>query len=90
VREMLLRVRTREILGNVEVASSTGAELTGEQSNKREPRPLRDAKGLEQLLLGVFEGGRNRIHGRNRQALTSSPSDLAERYCEVCAGSNEF
>ena len=77
-------------LGNVEVASSAGAELTGEQSNKREPRPLTEAQGLKQLLLGVFEGWRNRIHGRNGQALTSQPSDLAARYCEACAGSNEF
>ncbi len=44
MREMLLRGRTREILGNVEVASSAGAELTGEQSNKREPRSVRWVK----------------------------------------------
>ena len=78
---MLLRIRAREILGDVEVASSTGAEFTGEQPNKRKSRPLTEAEGLKQLLLGVFEGGRNRIDGGDRHGLTSVDNGFAARYC---------
>ena len=53
--------------GELEVGAveSVGAEFSGEQPDEGELGPLCNAERLEQLLLGVFQGGRDGIHGGN-------------------------
>jgi len=45
------------------VATSAAAQLSGHEPNEREAKPLSEAKGTKQLLLGVFEGEGNGIDG---------------------------
>ena len=62
------------------VESSAGAKFAGQQSHEREPGPLAEAKGLEELLLSVFNGQRDGVDGGDRQRAPRSVNDLAERY----------
>jgi hypothetical protein len=47
---------------DVEVAASARAQLSGKKPHEGKSRPLAEAEGTKQLLLGVFEGGADRIH----------------------------
>jgi hypothetical protein len=61
--------------------ASSRTEFAGKKTHQRKLRPLRGAKRVKQLLLGVLEGGTDGIDGGNRQARTSlSPGELAARY----------
>jgi len=47
---------------DIEIASAR-AEFAGEQADEGETHPLAEAKGLQKLPLGMFEGGRDRVNG---------------------------
>jgi hypothetical protein len=51
--------------------ASAGTQFPGQQSHEGKPRPLAEAKRLQQLPLGMLKGGRNRVHGGEWQARTS-------------------
>src|ERR1700690_1503688 len=50
------------------IAASAGAAFSGQQSYNGELGPLTDAKRLEQLLLGVFNGKRDGVNGGDWQS----------------------
>jgi len=52
-------MREVEVAGGVEAAA--GAHLTRQEPNQRQAAPLPEAKGLNQLPLGVLEGKRDGI-----------------------------
>ena len=56
------------------------AKFSGQQPDKSELRPLRNPKGPEQLLLGVFYGERDRVRGGNRQRAPRGRMPSAARY----------
>lgn len=72
------RVRRKPEIAAIE--SAAGAKFAGQQSHEREPGPLAEAKGLEQLLLRVLDGKRDGVDGGDRQRAPQSAKDLAERY----------
>lgn len=47
--------------------ASAGSQFSGQQPDKSQLCPLTNAEGLEQLLLGMLDGQRDRVHGGNRQ-----------------------
>ena len=55
--------------GKVEVGTvaSAGAKFSRQQPNKSKLCPLTDPEGLEQLLVGVFYGKRDRVYCGNWQ-----------------------
>jgi hypothetical protein len=69
--------------------SAAGAHLSGQQADYRQSSPLPEAKWLQELPLGVLEGERDGIDGRDRH---SSPRQnlSAARYCELGGGANQF
>jgi hypothetical protein len=58
---------------------STGAEFPGQQSDHREPGPLTEPERLEQLLFGVFKGGRDRVDSGEWQSAPRAAKDLAKQ-----------
>jgi len=53
--------------GKIEVGAvaSVRTKFSREQPDKSKLRPLTNPEGLEQLLLGVFYGERDRVHRGN-------------------------
>lgn len=49
-----------------EVEASSGAHFTGEQSDNGQAHPLTEAKGLDELPLGVLERESDRIYRGDR------------------------
>lgn len=66
------------------VAAPTGAEFSGEKTDKGEAHPLGEAKRLQELLFGMAKSGRDGIHCGNRQgrSLRKEKCSMKEKYSE--------
>jgi len=75
-------VRRAGMGGHVKVGAiaSVGAKFARQQPNERQPRPLTDAKRLEQLPLGMFQGGRDRVHGSKWQLAPQATNGFTASY----------
>jgi hypothetical protein len=74
--------RNARMAGQIEVGAvaPAGPQFSRQQPDKSQLRPLANAKRLEQLLLGMLDGQRDRVHGRNWQRAPRAEKGSAASY----------
>lgn len=77
-------------VGEIVRLASAGAQFARQQAHQGQPDPLADAKGLKELALGVFKGGRNRVHSGESQAYTSDVVEWGQGTANMRAGQMNF